>query len=112
MTVVVLTTGDAEKNSAAGHKKGEDMEYNSIVYWIWVLFIGGLIGWLTGFITNSRGAGLFGDIVIGIVGAMLGGWMAKVIEISVSSSVCVFLLALAGAAVLVSLTRVGKRIVG
>jgi uncharacterized membrane protein YeaQ/YmgE (transglycosylase-associated protein family) len=85
------------------------MEHNTIGYWVWFLFIGGVIGWLAGLIIRGRGFGIIGDIVIGIVGAMLGGWMAGVIGLSTSSSVGAFLLALVGAVVLVGLTRFVKR---
>ena len=81
------------------------MEHNTIGYWVWFLFIGGVIGWLAGLIVRGRGFGIIGDIVIGIVGAMLGGWMAGVIGISAGSSVGAFLMALVGAVVLVVLTR-------
>ena len=81
------------------------MEHNTIGYWVWFLFIGGVIGWLAGLITRGRGFGVIGDIVIGIVGAMLGGWMARVIGLSTNSSVAAFLMALVGAVVLVGLTR-------
>ncbi len=81
------------------------MQNNSIAYWAWFLFIGGVIGWLAGLIVRGRGFGLIGDMVVGIVGAMLGGWMAGVIGLSTGSSLGAFLLALAGAVVLVGLTR-------
>ena len=81
------------------------MENHTIGYWAWFLFIGGVIGWLAGLITRGRGFGIIGDIVVGIVGAMFGGWMARVIGLSTGSSVGAFLLALAGAVVLVGLTR-------
>jgi uncharacterized membrane protein YeaQ/YmgE (transglycosylase-associated protein family) len=81
------------------------MEQNTLGYWIWFLFIGGVIGWLAGLIVRGRGFGILGDIVIGIVGAMLGGWMASVIGLSTGSSAGAFLLSLIGAVVLVSLTR-------
>ena len=81
------------------------MGNNTIGYWVWFLFIGGVIGWLAGIITTGRGFGIIGDIIIGIVGAMLGGWMAGVIGISTSSSIAAFLLALVGAIILVGLTR-------
>ena len=64
-----------------------------------------MIGWLAGIIVRGRGFGIIGDIVIGIVGAMLGGWMAGVIGLSTSSSAGAFLLALVGAVVLVGITR-------
>ena len=81
------------------------MENNTLGFWIWFLFIGGIIGWVAGLITRGRGFGIIGDIVIGIVGAMLGGWMAAVLGLYTSSSVGAFLLALFGAVVLVGLTR-------
>ena len=85
------------------------MEHNNIGYWVWFLFIGGVIGWLAGLIVRGRGFGIIGDIVIGVVGAMLGGWMAGVIGLSTGSSVGAFLMALVGAVVLVGLTRLVVR---
>jgi len=81
------------------------MEHNTIGFWVWFLFIGGVIGWLAGLITTGRGFGIIGDILVGIVGAMLGGWMAGVIGLYAGNSIGAFLLALAGAIVLVGLTR-------
>jgi uncharacterized membrane protein YeaQ/YmgE (transglycosylase-associated protein family) len=81
------------------------MEHNTLGYWVWFLFIGGVIGWMAGLITRGRGFGILGDIVIGIVGAMLGGWMAGVLGLTIGSSFGAFLLALLGAVVLVGLTR-------
>lgn len=62
------------------------MDHHTFGYWMWFLFIGGVIGWVAGLITRGRGFGIPGDIVIGIVGAMLGGWMADILGISISSS--------------------------
>jgi len=81
------------------------MENNSLGYWVWFLFIGGVIGWLAGLITRGRGFGIIGDILVGIVGAALGGWMAGVLGLYAGSSIGAFLLALVGAVVLVGLTR-------
>jgi uncharacterized membrane protein YeaQ/YmgE (transglycosylase-associated protein family) len=78
---------------------------HSAGYWLWFLFIGAIIGWLAGLITSGRGFGILGDIVVGVVGAMLGGWLAGVMGISTNSSLGAFLLALVGAVVLVGLTR-------
>lgn len=81
------------------------MENNTLGYWIWFLFIGGVIGWLAGLIIKGRGFGILGDIVVGIVGAMLGGWIARAMGLYTSSSLGAFLVGLAGALVLVGLTR-------
>ncbi|MCX5698032.1 MAG: GlsB/YeaQ/YmgE family stress response membrane protein [Candidatus Omnitrophica bacterium] len=85
------------------------MENSNFGYWVWFFFIGAVIGWLAGLIIRGRGFGLIGDIVVGIVGAMLGGWIARAIGLYTSSSLGAFLVALAGAVVLVGLTRFVKR---
>jgi len=81
------------------------MENNTLGYWLWFFFIGGVIGWLAGLIVRGRGFGIIGDIVVGIVGAMLGGWIARGMGLYTSSLIGAFLVALAGALVLVGLTR-------
>ena len=85
------------------------MENSNVAYWVWFLFIGGVIGWLAGVIVRGRGFGVIIDIVIGIVGAMLGGWMARAVGLSTGSSAGAFLMALVGAVVLVGLTRLVVR---
>ena len=85
------------------------MEHHTLRHLIGFLFIGGVIGWLAGIITKGRGFGILGDVAIGVIGAMLGGWIARVIGLYTSSSVGAFLVALAGAVVLVGLTRLVVR---
>jgi uncharacterized membrane protein YeaQ/YmgE (transglycosylase-associated protein family) len=42
---------------------------------IW-LIVGGVIGWLASILMKTDGQqGLFLNVVVGIVGAMLGGWL-------------------------------------
>lgn len=81
------------------------MENNTVGYWVWFFFIGGVIGWLAGVIIRGRGFGIIGDIVVGVVGAMIGGWIARGMGLYTSNSVGAFLVALAGAVILVGLTR-------
>jgi uncharacterized membrane protein YeaQ/YmgE (transglycosylase-associated protein family) len=81
------------------------MEHHTLGYLVWFLIIGGFIGWIAGLITRGRGYGIPGDIVIGVVGAMLGGWMASILGLSIGSSVGMLLMAIVGAIVLVGLTR-------
>lgn len=40
------------------------------------LIVGILAGWLAGLVMKGRGFGLLGNMVIGIVGALVGGWLA------------------------------------
>ncbi|MGO9007119.1 MAG: GlsB/YeaQ/YmgE family stress response membrane protein [Beijerinckiaceae bacterium] len=41
---------------------------------IW-LIVGGLAGWLAGKILQGAGFGLIGNVVIGICGSVLAGWL-------------------------------------
>ena len=85
------------------------MEHSNFGFWVWFFVIGGIIGWLAGLIVRGRGFGILGDIIVGIVGAMLGGWLAGVFGLYTGSSIGAFLLALAGAVLLVGLTRFIER---
>lgn len=43
---------------------------------LWIIF-GGLAGWLaTAIVGGDAGIGVLGNIIIGIVGAFIGGWIA------------------------------------
>jgi len=39
------------------------------------LIIGGIAGWLAGLIVRGAGFGILGNIVIGIIGALLASWL-------------------------------------
>ena len=39
-----------------------------------ILFVGLIAGWLAGHIVRGTGFGVIGDLVVGIVGAFIGGW--------------------------------------
>jgi uncharacterized membrane protein YeaQ/YmgE (transglycosylase-associated protein family) len=40
-----------------------------------LLIIGAIAGWLAGQIMKGGGFGLVGDIIVGIIGAVIGGWL-------------------------------------
>jgi len=42
---------------------------------LWFILIGGIAGWLAGQIMRGKGYGILGNIVIGIIGALIGGWL-------------------------------------
>ncbi len=50
-----------------------------IVEWrhglIWWLLIGLIAGWLAGKLSRGRGFGCIGDIVLGLIGSVIGGWI-------------------------------------
>ncbi len=44
-------------------------------HWIIMIVVGLVAGWLAGQVVKGRGLGLVGDIVVGILGALLMGWV-------------------------------------
>jgi uncharacterized membrane protein YeaQ/YmgE (transglycosylase-associated protein family) len=40
----------------------------------WIV-LGAIAGWLASMIVNKGGEGIFLDVVLGIVGALVGGWI-------------------------------------
>jgi uncharacterized membrane protein YeaQ/YmgE (transglycosylase-associated protein family) len=55
-----------------------EMEITSILVW---LIIGGLAGWIAGLIVEGYGFGLLGNIVVGIVGAVIAGFLFNAVGI-------------------------------
>jgi uncharacterized membrane protein YeaQ/YmgE (transglycosylase-associated protein family) len=51
---------------------------------VW-LVVGAIAGWLAGALMRTGGFGLVGNIVIGIVGAIVGGWLFPQIGIVVGA---------------------------
>ncbi|MBI3404266.1 MAG: GlsB/YeaQ/YmgE family stress response membrane protein [Acidobacteria bacterium] len=45
---------------------------NSLIGWI---VVGAIAGWLTGKIMKGKGFGLFANVFLGLVGAVIGGWI-------------------------------------
>ena len=48
------------------------MEFGMFVSWV---VVGLLAGWLAGIVMKGGGYGLIGDLVLGLVGSVVGGWI-------------------------------------
>ncbi len=74
--------------------------------WIISLIIGGIIGWLASILmkTNAR-MGCIANVVVGVVGSALGYWVAGLLGISAPGGIIGFLVAIAGAALLIFILR-------
>ena len=55
------------------------MEYGMFVSWV---VVGLLAGWLAGFLMKGGGYGLIGDLGLGVVGSLVGGWMFRALSVS------------------------------
>ena len=78
---------------------------NVVVY----LVVGLIAGFLASRVVLGKGRGWFWDIVIGILGAIIGAWLAGLLHISINvgpSIVNQIIIAFAGAVILLLIWRV------
>jgi len=73
------------------------------------LAIGVAAGWIAGQIMKGRGFGLVGNMVVGVVGAFLGGHLLGLLGIAGSGLIGSLLVAVVGAIVLLAIMGVLKR---
>lgn len=74
--------------------------------WIISLILGGIVGWLASIImkTNAQ-MGIIANVLVGVVGSLLGFWLAGVVGIAATGGIVRFLVALAGAMLLIFILR-------
>jgi len=75
---------------------------------LWFLIIGIIAGWLAGKIMNGGGFGLIGDLVVGVVGSYIGGYLFKVLNFSAYGTIGEIIMATIGAIVLLWIIRLFK----
>jgi uncharacterized membrane protein YeaQ/YmgE (transglycosylase-associated protein family) len=76
---------------------------------VWFLIIGLIAGWLAGQFMRGGGFGLVGNLVVGVVGALIGGFLFRVLGLSAYGLIGNLVVATVGAVVLLALIRVVKR---
>jgi uncharacterized membrane protein YeaQ/YmgE (transglycosylase-associated protein family) len=82
-----------------------------IIAWI---VLGLLAGWIAGMLMRGSGYGVLGDIVLGILGALIGGFISSTVfgwEIT-GFNLSSLLIAVFGAVVLIAISRAvsGRRV--
>jgi uncharacterized membrane protein YeaQ/YmgE (transglycosylase-associated protein family) len=60
------------------------MSVETLLVW---LLVGAIAGWLAGIVVRGGGFGLVGNIVVGIVGAFVGGWLFDYFNISAGGGI-------------------------
>ena len=72
---------------------------------LWFLFIGLIAGWLAGVIVRGGGFGVVGDIVVGIIGALVGGFLFRMFGITAYGTLGAIVMSVIGAVVFISAIR-------
>ncbi|MFZ1121038.1 MAG: GlsB/YeaQ/YmgE family stress response membrane protein [Candidatus Binataceae bacterium] len=75
---------------------------------IGAIIIGLIAGWLAGKIIRGEGYGIFADILLGLVGAVIGNWIFGALNIPVYSGIGHLAMATVGAVVLVGIVHLIK----
>ncbi len=66
-----------------------------------VLIAGLIAGWLTGKLMHGRGYGFIADILLGLIGAVIGNWIFGQLGVSASGGIGFIAMAVVGAVILV-----------
>ncbi|MFZ0583199.1 MAG: GlsB/YeaQ/YmgE family stress response membrane protein [Candidatus Acidiferrales bacterium] len=72
---------------------------------IWWMLIGLIAGWLAGTIARGRGFGCITDVILGLVGAVVGGWIFSRLGIATFGFLGSLAAATVGAVLLVAVAR-------
>lgn len=77
---------------------------------VWFILVGLVAGALAGMIVNGGGYGIVGDIVVGVLGALIGGYLFPQLGISVGGGLPgAVVVATIGAIVLIVVLRLINR---
>ncbi|HTH42068.1 MAG TPA: GlsB/YeaQ/YmgE family stress response membrane protein [Terracidiphilus sp.] len=77
---------------------------------LWWIIVGVIAGWATGKIMRGGGYGFWLDLILGIIGALVGGFIARHLGLAQSGGmIYTILVALFGAIVVVFIVRLITR---
>jgi uncharacterized membrane protein YeaQ/YmgE (transglycosylase-associated protein family) len=76
------------------------------------IIIGVLAGWLTGKLMKGGGYGLVGDLILGLVGSIVGGWLSSIllgVDLTSGFNLTTLVVSVIGAVVVVAIYRLITR---
>lgn len=82
----------------------------TLSYLVWFLLIGLIAGWLAGQVMRGGGYGIVGDMIVGVIGAFIGGWLFSLLGISAGGLIGAIITAFIGAVVLIAILRAIRRV--
>ena len=76
---------------------------------VWILLIGIAAGWLSGQIMKGSGFGLIGDLIVGVIGSIIGGALFHAIGLSAYGLLGNLLMSTVGAIALLFILKLIRR---
>ena len=67
---------------------------------LWSFVIGLVAGWLANLFIKGDGYGLIANLIIGLIGSLLGGWLAQLLSFDDISLLGIIIASIVGAVVL------------
>ena len=74
--------------------------------WIITIIVGGIVGWLASIVmrTNAQ-MGVVANVIVGILGSLLGRWLAAVMGLAVGGGVAAWIVSIVGAVLLIAILQ-------
>jgi uncharacterized membrane protein YeaQ/YmgE (transglycosylase-associated protein family) len=76
------------------------------------IVIGVLAGWITGKLMKGGGYGFWGDLILGLVGSIVGGWLSSIllgVDLTSGFNLTTLVVSVIGAVVVVAIYRLVTR---
>jgi uncharacterized membrane protein YeaQ/YmgE (transglycosylase-associated protein family) len=99
---VTTICGEIFAALAPGDFGVEISAHRGVIGW---LVMGLLAGWLSGELVRGKGFGCLGNTLLGLIGAVVGGWMFEQLHISTFGFIGSLAAATVGAVAIVALAR-------
>ncbi len=74
-----------------------------------LIVFGAIVGWLASLIVKGGGSGFWGDVLIGMGGSILAGWVLPLLGVQLGGMVGSFIAALIGAVALILIVRMIRK---
>jgi len=76
---------------------------------LWAIVVGIVAGWLAGVLVKGGGFGLLGNLLVGIIGSFVGGFVFNALNIAAYGSIGSFVTMVVGAVVFLLLISLIKK---
>ncbi len=81
-----------------------------MINFLWFIILGAVAGWIAGLIMKGKGFGIIGNIIVGILGAVVGGWLFRFFNtVMTNTTLGSLLTAVIGAVVLLFIIGLFKK---
>jgi uncharacterized membrane protein YeaQ/YmgE (transglycosylase-associated protein family) len=76
------------------------------------IIIGVIAGWLTGRLMKGGGYGFWGDLLLGLIGSVVGGWLSSIllgVDLTSGFNLTTLVVSVIGAVIVVAIYRLATR---